>query len=112
MPRIGRMRHRLTLQSYAVTIDNGEQTKNWTDVATVSAGKTPLGGDERIRAEKPEAMNRAKVRIRHRSDVDASMRWRSGGTEADPTGLLDIVSAPHDPDGRGLFLEMICAEVD
>lgn len=74
---IGRMRHRVTLQTETRTADGGGgATIAWTDQATVWAEITPLSGSEQLRGMALEGRVTHRIRIRYRSDIAPTAAWR------------------------------------
>ena len=72
---IGRLDRRLTLQTLGVTRDEwNHPTETWTDLATVWATKTPRRAGEPTEERQVVALNVVDWFIRHRTDVDATMR--------------------------------------
>lgn len=80
MPRAGRLRHRVTLQSPAGTQDTAGGLSGWTDVATVSAGIEPLRGRERAAHEKYVDEVDTLIVIRWYPDVLATWRIKHAST--------------------------------
>lgn len=72
----GMLRHRLTLQKRVETQDpvTGELTHTWTTVAEIWGKVEALSGREFISAQALQSKVTAKIRIRYRDDIDASMR--------------------------------------
>lgn len=58
----------------------GELLAGWTEVATVWANIRYLNGVETIKAGAETSIAKASIRIRYRTDLDASMRARYGET--------------------------------
>lgn len=74
---IGKLRHRVQLQSEVETADGGGGYANvWTTQATVSAGIKPLTGSEQLRGMRPEGKVSHRIRIRYRNDLSPTTRWR------------------------------------
>lgn len=87
----GRLRHRVTIQSQAQTQDaqTGELTVTWTDVATVWAAVEPVSVREFIASQEPNAKITARVVIRYRDGIDASMRLIHRGRIFNIHGVLE-----------------------
>lgn len=101
---IGKLRHRVTIQSESTTADGGGGfTLAWTDVTTVWAAVEPLKGAERLRGQQLEAAVTHKITIRHRSDVTTKQRLKFG------TRLFNV-RAVINPDERDRWLELLCEE--
>ena len=74
---IGKMRHRITLQTATATRDpdTGEQLNSWgTYLADVPAMVVPVSGKEFLSANAEQAGIEARITIRHDSGVTAAMR--------------------------------------
>lgn len=74
--RIGKLRHRVTIQKPARVQDpdTGSITEGWADVATVWAGKRPVSAKEFMSAQAMQSEIVGEFRIRYRDDIDATMR--------------------------------------
>lgn len=74
--RIGKLRHRVTIQQPGTTRDpdTGESVPGWVDVATVWASVEPLSAREFIAAGATQSSVSARIVMRHRDDVTAGMR--------------------------------------
>ena len=80
----GRLRHRVRIErlddlrdSHGDVIqdaDTGATTSVWSEVATVWAAIEPLSAREFIQSAAVQSAVTARIVIRHRDDVDASMR--------------------------------------
>lgn len=105
MPPIGRLRHRVELQSAADTVDSyGQPIRAWTTYATVWAQITPVSGNESPLANQLQGMTTHKATIRYRSDVGVGHRLLFGSR------VLNISAPPRDPDERGIWLEIDAEE--
>lgn len=74
---IGKMRHRITIQSLTATRDpdTGEQLETWgTYLADVPAMVVPVSGKEYLSANAEQAGIQAKVTIRYDAGVTSAMR--------------------------------------
>ena len=101
--RNGKLRHRITLQRPGLSQDpqTGEMIPGWQDVATVWASIEPLSAREFIAAQAGQSEVSARVVIRHRDDVDATMRalyrgklYNIHGVLADPKSGLEYLTLP------------------
>lgn len=103
--RIGRLRHRVTIQQYTTT-DNeyGEPVPTWADVATVWASVEPLSGNERMIAQQRNASLTHKVVIRYLAGVTAEMRVKFGDR------YFAIVEPPMNIDERDREMHLMCVE--
>lgn len=96
--RIGDLRHRITLQTLALTSDGqGGQTEAWADLATVWAYVKPISANERLYAQKLEPLITHRVTIRYRTDVTSEMRFTYEGRKFQ-------IKAPYSLDERKAFL--------
>lgn len=78
----GRLRHRVKIQ-YLETLmdsagntqdDNGELLQEWMELGVVWAAIEPLSAREFVSAQAEQSKVVAKIIIRHRNDIDPSMR--------------------------------------
>lgn len=80
----GRLRHRIRIEQLVLALDSngdvlqdpntGATSGTWTEVATVYAAIEPLSGKEFIAAQATQAQVVARILIRYRAGLDASMR--------------------------------------
>lgn len=105
MPRIGKLRHRVTIQSPAEAQDagTGQVTLTWPTFATVWASIEGGGGREFVSAALQQADATDVVEIRYISGVTPRMRIVYGSR------TLEILSA-QDSDGRRRRLLLMCRE--
>lgn len=107
---IGKMRHRVTIQSFTVSQDaHGEEIKTWANLATnptvwadvqvAPTGERFIGGADQVLA----AVS-LKVKIRYRSDVTVQMRLVEGSRYL-------YVENVYDPTGQYRELILMCREV-
>lgn len=73
--RAGQLRHRVTIQ-YRTETQNatGEVTWTWSDLATVWASIEPISGREFFSSQQVQSSVTTRIRVRHRTDVNAKMR--------------------------------------
>jgi SPP1 family predicted phage head-tail adaptor len=78
----GRLRHRVRIDRLTVTLDSddGVQTEEWAEVATVPADIQPLSGRELIAADAMDAKSTARIIVRYRPDLTAADRLVHRGT--------------------------------
>ena len=102
----GRLRHRIDIQRQVNIQDsNGDLVIDWEDVATdVPAAIEPLSVREFIAAQSMQSEVSARVTIRYRSGLDASMRILHGTRIYNPHGWL------ADPDSGLEYLTAPCSE--
>ena len=104
--RIGKLRHRLTLQSPSRMDDGGGGAAiAWTDVAELWAALETSTGGETTSAGRLSGTIQAVVTIRYRDAVTPAMRFLFGAR------ILEI-RAVLDPDGSRRFLRCLCEEQD
>lgn len=98
----GRLRHRVEIQEQDVTRDSdGGQVIGWKKIDTVWAAIEPLSARERLVAEQVQSEVTARITIRYRDDIDASMRIKHGddvynihGVLADNETMRDWLTLP------------------
>lgn len=90
----GKMRHRITFQRFAGTLDGfgdplQDDDSNWTDVATVWAAIDPISGREFYAAEQSQSEVSHKVRCRYRVGLDTAMRIVYGRRKFKIISIID-----------------------
>jgi SPP1 family predicted phage head-tail adaptor len=103
----GRLRHRVRLQRQVQTQDsNGDMLTEWQTVATMWADIQPLSAREFIQSQSLQEQVSARVVIRYRDGIDASMRlvhvrlnrpaviYNIHGILADKDSGLDYLTLP------------------
>ena len=80
----GRLRHRVRLERLDYLYDSngnavqdpvtGETPREWQEVATVWAEIAPISGREFLMSQAVQSQVTARLTIRHRDDINASMR--------------------------------------
>lgn len=99
----GRLRHWIAIQKPTTTQDatTGEMLTTWADVASTWAEIAPLSVRDFIAAGTEQSQVSARIVIRHRDDVDATMRivhrgvaYRILGVLADPVSGLEYQTLP------------------
>ena len=105
--RIGRLRHRLRIQSATETrTGSGGVTYTWATDAVVWAAVRPLLGREYMEARRVDAAVTHEVRIRYRSGLTPSHRFVF---DNDTSRELNIVSVLN-VDERDRELVVMCRE--
>jgi SPP1 family predicted phage head-tail adaptor len=101
--RAGRLRHRVTFQRRATTLNAyGETVGSWQDVATgVPADVVPVSGRERIASGQNLSTTAVRVWVRHREDITTDMRIVHGGQ-------VYAIESAIAADGRRERLEILC----
>lgn len=75
--RAGKLRHRITLQSPAVTRDEfGAEVQTWADERTVWAQVEPLSGREYLEARATTQEITHRIRTRYQPDKALHPTWR------------------------------------
>lgn len=80
----GKLRHRVRIERHAEQVDSfgqviqdpstGQVARSWEEVATVWAAIEPLSAKEFIQSQAVQSQVSARITIRYRTGVDASMR--------------------------------------
>jgi SPP1 family predicted phage head-tail adaptor len=103
---IGRLRHRLTLESAIRTPDGGGgAAETWTTVAQVWGQIRPTGGSEGFDADTVAGRISHEITLRYRADVVPAMRLVSGNRNFEIMAVIDI-------DERRRWLKCLCVERD
>lgn len=104
--RAGKLRHRVKLEKPGLTQDpvTGEMVNGWQLVGTVWASVEALSVREYIQSQATQSAISARVTIRYRSDVDATMRLTHRGK------IYNIEGALPDPDSGLEWLTLPCSE--
>lgn len=90
-PRIGDLRHRMTLQTPARTADGGGGASVvWTTVVEISAALRPQAGGESLDADRLSGRVTHEIWIRHRAGVVPAMRFLQGARAFDIRAVLDV----------------------
>lgn len=85
----GRLRHRVTIERQVTTVNEfGEQETGWVPAGSVWASVEPLSAREFIRAQQMQSQVSARIVMRYRPDLDASMRLIHRGTVYNIAGVL------------------------
>lgn len=105
MVHAGDMRHVVTVQQRAVTVDSyGEQSTTWSDLhEPVFAAIEPLSGRELIAALSEQSEITHKVRIRYLAGVAPKHRLVFGARYFDILAVRDV-------DERNREMELLCSE--
>ena len=104
--RIGRLRHRLTLEASVRANDGGGGTvSSWEPLAELWGAVEAVTGREAVMADRVSGLASFQIVIRHRDDVVPSMRFRRDAE------AFDILAA-LDQDGRRRFLICQCERRD
>ena len=88
----GRLRHRITIQQPQQTQDpnTGEMITAWSDVWTsVPAAIEPLSAREFIQSQAGQYEVKARITIRHRDGLNATMRILHKSRVYNPAGFLE-----------------------
>jgi SPP1 family predicted phage head-tail adaptor len=105
MLRAGTLNRRITIQRHSEERDEIGQPipggASWGDFVTVSANVRYLNGTETLKSDAPVSVARASIRIRYRTDIDASMRVIHGDR------VLEIRAVLPDETGRE-YVDLVC----
>jgi len=103
---IGRLSHRLTLETPVRTPDGGGGwALAWEAVAEMWAAVEMSTGGERVEGGRLSGTVKARITIRYRDDVTPAMRFRNGGQVYEILNALDM-------DGRRRYLACDCERRD
>lgn len=73
------LRHRVTLEQLARADDEGGgYDETWVEVVTLFADVRPIGGTERVEADRLEGQITHEITLRFRQGVVPAMRFRKG----------------------------------
>lgn len=101
----GKLRHRVTIQEPVEIRDSvGDVVIEWDDVATVWAAVEPLSVREFIAGQAMQSQVTARITIRQREGLTASMRILHKGRIYNPQGWLS------DPESGLEYLTAPCTE--
>jgi SPP1 family predicted phage head-tail adaptor len=85
----GKLRHRVTLEEQVTTTNEfGETEVSWVGFAQVWAAIEPLSAREYIQAEAMQSNVSARITLRWRPELKASMRIVHKDTIYNPAGIL------------------------
>lgn len=98
----GTLRNRITLQKRQTIVSGyGERTASWVDACTCWADFHPLSVREFLSQSGTQSQVSARVTIRYRDDVDATMRiayrgkvYNIAGVLPDPNSGLEYLTLP------------------
>jgi SPP1 family predicted phage head-tail adaptor len=108
--RIGKLRHKIELQSYTTTPDAvGHPVKTWTTHSTVWAWVRPMSGREVMNSQQPVGEITHKVTIRYNDTIVVTNRIKFYDTKRKVTRYFDI-NFPGNYDERNVFMEIMCKE--
>jgi len=99
------LQHRVSVQVPSGGVDDsddcGQPTIDWTEMAALWADIRVAGGLETIKAGAEMSVVKASIRVRYRSDIDASMRVVHGTT------IYAIKAVLPDLVGRR-YVDLVC----
>lgn len=106
--RAGRLRHRVTIQTYQTTRDAyGAEIKDWIDGPTIWASVEPINGREYFAAAQANAETSVRIRCRYRADLASA----TGTTHRLAyQGRVYKIDSVIDRDMRHIQLEVMCHE--
>ena len=104
--RAGRLRHRVSIQKQTEVIDPdlGPIGRDWVEMDKVWAEISPLSARDFIQSSALQSQITARITIRYRDDVDASMRVVHRNKVYNITGVLS------DRDSGVEYLTLPCSE--
>ena len=104
--RAGRLRHRVSLQEYVELVDpnTGARDNEWREIAKIWASIEPLSARDFIQSSALQSQVMARVTIRYREGVTASMRIVHRDKIYNITGVL------ADRDSGLEYLTLPCSE--
>lgn len=98
------LRHRLTLEQLERVADEGGGfSESWVTVATLSADLRPIGGDERLEADRLVGRITHEVVLRYRAGVVPAMRFRQGARLFHILAVIDV-------EERRRWVKCLCEE--
>lgn len=101
---IGRLRHRVNLQSATTTRDaGGGVTESWSTVAQIYCDIKPVSGSERYRQGKVQESLTHEIVMRHRTGIDTNYRINFESRNFNVRSIRNI-------DERDRFLVLLCTE--
>lgn len=104
--RIGRLRHRLTLETNSRADDGGGgAASSWEELAELWGAVEAVAGRETVAADRVTGQAAYQIVIRYRDGILPAMRFRRGAE------AFDILAA-LDKDGRRRFLVCQCERRD
>jgi SPP1 family predicted phage head-tail adaptor len=106
----GRLRHRVMLQRRVDTQDElGQVVHSYVNLASVLAEIAPLTGRELVSAQQVAAEATSRIKIRHRADLDATVRVLHTVQHAAPVIVetYDVVSALPDAESGREWLILV-----
>jgi SPP1 family predicted phage head-tail adaptor len=104
--RIGKLRHRLTIERAIRTGDGGGGASVvWGVVGDVWGAVEAASGKESVSSERVSGQAAYLITIRNRTDLGPAMRFRRGNEHFEILAILD-------KDGRGRFLQCHCERRD
>lgn len=101
---IGRMRHKVKLQSATATRDaGGGVSESWTTAKELWADIRPVSGAEKYRQGKVQETLTHEITIRHRTGIDTNYRIQYESRNFNIKSIRNI-------DERDRFLVLLCTE--
>lgn len=107
---IGKLRHKIELQSYTTSPDAaGQPIKTYSTYATAWAWIRPMSGRELMNAQQPVGEITHKVTIRYNSSLDESHRIKYYDYKKETYRYFDI-NYIGNFDERNIYQELMCKE--
>jgi SPP1 family predicted phage head-tail adaptor len=102
--KIGKLRHRITIEQVDETQDaGGEMLGNWSVYAIVQASIQPISGREYFAAQSTQADVTHRINLRHLTGVTPKMRVKYGSRIFDILSVINV-------DERNRELQLMCRE--
>lgn len=102
--RLGKMRHRISLQTQTIEKSEGIPQENWATVATVWAAITNVSGKEYFKAASVQSEVTTRINIRYRPGITPAMQVLYDSR-------VFIILSAIDKDERRREIELLCKEV-
>ena len=104
--RSGSLNRWVIIQKQEVVRDPvGGVIVKWVDFATVPANIKGLSGSESIKADAEVSVVKVSIRIRYRTDIDASMRIKRGDTVYEIRAVLS-------DEARQEHIDLVCEAIN
>ena len=100
---IGKLRHRIEIQSYTTVREGGQNVKTWSTRETLWAWVRPMSGREKMNAQQVAAEITHKILIRYYDSLAPTNRIKFGGRYFDINFIADY-------DEKNEFMEIMCTE--
>lgn len=103
--KIGKLRHRITIQEYTVSQDSyGAGIESWADRATAYASVSPISGKELYTAQQLHAEVTTKITMRYMDGITPKMRVFFNSRSFEILSVLNF-------EERNVELNLLCKEL-